>query len=196
VTESAGSSGQHWKDPPDAASTRLQQISTLQETKRKFGVILRVLHDAKLPLNLLEDNLVDVPVSDFFETANTSRNSEQEETVRLAAHLFSIALACRDIVEDKVFNEFLRSMRYTKENTEVLLAAFENLDDAWSAYEPVIALLDVAAWDRKPSPDRVWIALKTPRRDFIVALGAYYVQLLAVIKSLEVTKLFSSLQKG
>ena len=178
MTEQTGSSRQHGKGAPDAASSFSEQINVLQEGKQDIGVILRVLHEARLPLTLLEDNLVDVPISDLSEAAKAEKNSEQEDgAVRLAVHLYSIALVCRDIVEDKRFNEFLRSARTLKENTEVLLAAFDKLADAWSAYQPLIDLLDVAAWGRNPSPDQVWTALKTPRRDYIDALGAYYMQL-------------------
>jgi hypothetical protein len=186
VADQAESSGRHWKDPPDTADSFLQQIAVLQEGKQEIGVILRVLHEADLPLNLLENNLVDVHVPDLRGAARARSGSEQaDETVRLAVYLHTIARECRNIVEDRRFNEFLRTVRYTKENTEVLLAAFNELADAWSAYQPVINRLDVAEWGERPSPDQIWIALKRPRREYIDALGAYYVQLLNVINKLE-----------
>ena len=144
---------------------------------------MRTLHEAKLRLNLLEDHLVDFPGPDLLGAGRASENGGQED-VRLAVYLFSVARSCRDIVEDRRFNAFLRSVRYTKQNTEVLLAAFNKLADAWSAYQPLIELLDVAAWDGEPTLDQLWTALTKPRRAYIDALGAFYIQLLNVTNKL------------
>lgn len=164
----------------------MPQIAVLQEGRQEIGVILRVLHEADPAINLLENNLVDVLVPDLRGAARARSGREPaDETVRLAVYLYDIARECRNIVEDRRFNEFLRTVRYTKENTEVLLAAFNDLTDAWSAYLPVINCIDVAEWGERPSPDQIWIALKRPRRDYVDALGAYYVQLLNVINKLE-----------
>jgi hypothetical protein len=194
VTEQTGSSGQHGKGPPDAVGSFLKEISLLQESKQDIGVILRVLHEATLSPNLLEEELVNVSVPNLSGVAKARKNSgDDDDAVRLAVYLYSIARACRDIVEEKRFNEFLRSARYTKENTEVLLAAFDKLTDAWSAYKPLLDLLDVAAWGENPSPDQIWTALKTPRRAYIDALGAYHMQILNVINILEATIKSSSM---
>lgn len=196
MAEQAGLSGQHGKDPPDAADSFSKSIGVLRDAKQDIGTTLNALHEAKLPLNLLEEHLVDVPVPDLVGADKAIQDGEPEE-IRLAVYLYSMARQCRDIVEDKPFNAFLRSVRYTKEHAEVLLAAFNKLTDAWSAYEPVIEQLDVAAWGRDPSPDQIWTALKKPRREYIDALAVYYMQLLNVIKKLEAAdKSSPNIQKG
>jgi hypothetical protein len=182
MAEQAGSSGQHGKDPPHAADFLSKRIGVLQDAKQDIGTTLNSLHAGKLRLNRLEEHLVDVPAPDLVGAA---REDGEQEEIRLAVYLYSMARQCRDIVEDKRFNAFLQSVLYTMEHTNVLLAAFNELADAWSAYEPVIGLLDVAAWGRDPSPDQIWTALKKPRREYIDALAAYYMQLLTVINKLE-----------
>src|SRR5260370_42108038 len=91
---------------------------------------------------------------------------------------------CRDMVTEETFNEFLRAVGYSSGNTEVLKTAFENLADVWSTYKRLIDYLDIASWDRDPSPARIWAELEAPRRRYIRALSAYYVQLSVVLNKL------------
>lgn len=186
MTEQAGSGERHLKDlqGADAADSFLPQISLLRESKREIEVILKVLDEGKLTLDLLEQNTVDIPISDLFHPREAGENSDQGETIRLAVYLQSIALTCRDTVNDKNFNKFLQRKGYTLGNMELLLTAFENLNDVWSTYKKVIDCLDIATWDRNPSPDRIWAALEAPRRRYIRALSAYYVQLSGVLNKL------------
>lgn len=132
-----------------------------------------------MTLDLLEEATVGVPVSGPFEPSE--EGGDERETIRLAAYLYSIARTCRDIVKDESFNEFMRTKGYTQEDTTALLIAFEKLADVWSTYKKVIDRLDIASWDREPSFDRIWTALEEPRRRYIRALSAYYVQLSVVL---------------
>ena len=177
MTEQAGSGGQRWKVPqgPDAVG------SFLQKSKEEIRKNLAVLDAAKLTLDLLEEATVSIPVSGPFEPSETAEGGDERETIRVAAYLYSIARTCRDIVKDESFNEFLRTKGYTQEDTTALLTAFEKLADVWSTYKKVIDRLDIASWDREPSFDRIWTALEEPRRRYIRALSAYYVQLSVVL---------------
>ena len=182
MTEQAGSGGQRWKVPqgPDAVGSFQKQVSILQKSKEEIGKNLAVLDSAKLTLDLLEEATVGIPVSGPFEPSEPEGGDERE-TIRLAAYLYSIARTCRDIVKDESFNEFMRTKGYTQEDTTALLTAFEKLADVWSTYKKVIDRLDIASWDREPSFDRIWTALEEPRRRYIRALSAYYVQLSVVL---------------
>lgn len=177
MTEQAGSAGQHWKVPQgrDAAG------SFLQKSKEEIRKNLTVLDAAKLTLDILEEATVSIPVSGPFELSETAEDGDERETIRLAAYLYSIARTCRDIVIDESFNEFLRTKGYIQEDTTALLTAFEDLANVWTTYKKLIDRLDIASWDREPSFDRIWTALEVPRRRYIRALSAYYVQLSVVL---------------
>jgi hypothetical protein len=187
VTEQAESGKQRQQDRQDveAVGAFREQVNVLQESKRQIKKVLRVLDEAKLPLDLLEQNTVDVPISDLFEPEKTGGNSGQGDTIRLAAYLYLIALTSRDTIKNVNFNEFLRKAGYSQASTELLLTAFENLEDVWSTYKKVIDCLDIATWDKDPSPDRIWAALEVPRRRYIRTLSAYYVQLSVVLDRLK-----------
>jgi len=167
MTEQAGASGPHGKDPPGAAGSFARQIGVLEEAEEDIDTARKAMHRGAL--NLLEDELVEF----------------EQEPVRLAVRLYLLTRACRDIVEDKRFSEFLRSIDYTTEDAEVLLGAFDNLTDDWSAYRPVIERYVVAVWEQDPAPDKILTALKKPRRAYIYSLGAYHIQLLIVIEKLK-----------
>lgn len=192
----AGSDEQQRKDPQgaDAAGAFTRQIDTLRESKREIGIILKVLEEARFTLDLLEQNTVDIPIPDLFEP---DENKHQRETIRLAAYLYSMALESRNKVKDERFNKFLQTVNYNLANTELLLTTFDSLADAWSTYKKVIDCLDIAAWDREPSPDRIWAALEAPRRKYILKLSAYYVQLSLLLNKLDPdTEATSSVRTG
>lgn len=186
MTDQPGSAGQHRKVPqgPDAAGFFQKQISILQKSKEEIQKNLAVLDAAKLTLDLLEEATVSIPVSGPFEPGEAAEGSDQRETIRLAAYLYSIARTCRDMIKDESFNEFLQTAGYTQERTTALLTAFEKLADVWSTYKKIIDCLDTATWDREPSLDRIWTALEAPRRRYIQALSVYYVELSLVLNKL------------
>lgn len=186
MSEQAESGGGYWKIPqgPDATGSFRKQIGILQKSKEEIQRNLHALHEAKLTLDFLEESVVETPVSGPFESLETAQDGGPSETIRLAAYLFSIARTCRDMVEDERFNKFLLTATYTQEDTTALLTAFDSLADVWSTYKKLIEKLDFATWDREPTFDRIWSALEKPRRRYIDALSAYYVQLSVVLNKL------------
>jgi hypothetical protein len=186
VTEQVGSSEQHSNatQGTPAAGAFQKEIGILQKSRKEIKESLVILDTAKLRLDLLEENTVDIPVSDPFEFGEAVKGRDQTETIRLAAYLYLIARTCRDLIKDKSFNEFLCTAGYTQQDTTTLLNAFDKLADVWSTYSKIIDCLDSATWHAEPSFDQIWTALETPRRRYIRALGSYYAQLSLVLNKL------------
>lgn len=155
---------------PSAAQPRV-----LQENEKKIAAVLKVLDQADQLPDLLERNTAEIDSPDL-QGSGIESDTDEDETVTLAAYLFSIAGTCRDTARSTTKD--LRKAGWTKEDQRRLEQAFENLRQVWTTYQSLLHVLQDASWDGEPpTPGQVLEDLERPRRRFIAALDSYRVQL-------------------
>lgn len=157
---------------PKKATPRPSQaeMAAFQKKVQLIEKVLDVLAAGELTPDLLDLDVADVIVEGLALGPGEARSDT------LAAYLYSVALECRQTVEN-----FAAAGRMVS-NWAVLIEAFEGLIDVWSSYRKTLSQRDIARWGAEPSPDQIWTALEGPRRRYIKALDKYLAQLLVVAK--------------
>jgi hypothetical protein len=151
------------------------QPSILQKTEQKISAVLRVLDQAEQLPDLLERNTAEID-SPNLQRSGIESDTDDNETVTLAAYLFSIAGTCRDTARSTAKD--LHKAGWTKQDQQRFERAFENLRDVWTTYQSLLRELQDASWGGEPpTPGQVLEDLERPRRRFIAALDIYRVQL-------------------
>ena len=142
--------------------------------------MLSVLDEPEQTADLLERNTVEIHRPDLLERGGIGSDAHENETVRLAAYLFSIAAMCRDRVRS--IAEGLHKVGWKKQDQELFERTFEDLRAVWTTYQGVLRYLPDDSWaGDPPTPGQVLEDLERPRRRLIAALDKYRVQLRVVL---------------
>jgi hypothetical protein len=137
--------------------------------------VLRVLDQPEQLPDLLERNTAEIESPDL-QRSGIGSDTDENETVTLAAYLFSIAGTCRD--KTRSIAKDLYNAGWTKQDQQLLERAFEDLREVWTTYRSLLLdLQDASYGGEPPTPGQVREDLERPRRRFIAALDIYRVQL-------------------
>jgi hypothetical protein len=150
---------------PNPASERHAQPPTQPPTPEEFCAYIAAIDNTLTSLAEAEQT------ADLLLEVESGKPPTTE-----AEQLYTMARLCRKFVDEHT--PALKAVSWKAE--KAFLRTFKKLYDTWTTYHGALENRKIANWDEGPTPGQVLADLEVPRRNFITALDAYWVELQTV----------------